>query len=612
MLSKRLRAKLFVLIFGGAFSLVLLTIGGYQLINFLDSNAFCGKLCHTVMNPEFTTYQVSPHSRVDCVTCHVGSGVNFLVKSKLEGIPQIYYTLTGTYSHPISTPVANLRPARDTCEECHRPEKFVGDRVRFYTNYATDEANTKTVTAQALRIGGGTGLPQDIHWHIGSKVWYLAQDEKLQDIVWVGVENSDGTLTEWLDPTKGAEITSKQIQDGKHLMDCIDCHNRATHVFYSPEQLIDDALEQGNIDSSLSYIKKEGLSALDPVNTSLQAAYDKIDAIIGFYKTNYPLEYTNKIDAINSAIAELKQIAELTTFPKMNVSWDTHIDNSGHQAYPGCFRCHGKLVQKNNTAPNAVVDARCNSCHYSVNLSAEQLPIVTVPHTITGFTDCLNCHGKTAQWPITSTHDGRPNTGCTSCHLVSGSLAASIPHTTAITTCSACHGTNGIRPYPSNHVAYTDNICTLCHSVGSIRLPLTNISIPHNTQGFSDCLSCHGITANWAASSIHIGRTNDTCTVCHEVKLNTSLRMHRTDVGSCATCHSPTATWPYPTNHGVYTENICALCHSANTVNAPAVPHATSGLSNCLYCHGTSAPGSVTKVPYSHRIYSNVVCTVCH
>jgi hypothetical protein len=613
MLSRRLRTKLFVLIFGGAVSLVLLTIGAYQLLNFMDSNAFCGQLCHRVMNPEYTTYQVSPHSRVSCVTCHVGPGVDFLVKSKIRGIPQIYYTLTGTYPRPITTPVQNLRPARDTCEECHRPEKFNGDTVRFYTTYATDEANTKTVTAQALRIGGGTSVPQDIHWHIASKVWYVAADEKLQDIVWVGVEKADGTLTEWM-VSGSTTLTADRIKKEKRLMDCIDCHNRATHVFYSPEQLIDDALTQGTIDVSLPYIKQQGINALDPVNSSVQAAYDKIEAIIDYYKVNYPAVYSQKSDTINAAITQLKAIADLTTFPEMDVNWDTHIDNSGHQTSAGCFRCHGKLVQNNSASANGVLDARCNLCHYPVSLNAEQLPIVSIPHNITGYTDCLSCHGKTAQWPVASTHDGRPNDGCTSCHQISGSLAPSIPHSTAISNCTSCHGTNSIFPYPASHTTYNDSICGLCHSVGSVQVPLTTISVPHNTQGFTDCLSCHGATGNWSVSATHAGRTNATCTVCHQVKLTTGLNMHRIDVGSCATCHSTSAPWLYPASHSLYTENICTLCHNANAIEAPAVPHSLSGVSNCLYCHGVNAQGSADAkhIPTSHSSYPNTVCTVCH
>ena len=138
---KRHREKLLFLMFGGAIGIILLVMGGYQLIEFSDSTAFCGRLCHEVMYPEYTTYQDSPHSRVLCSECHVGSGAGYLVKSKLSGVPQILAVATGSYERPIPTPVKNLRPARETCEQCHRPERFAGDLIRVHTTYQEDEAN---------------------------------------------------------------------------------------------------------------------------------------------------------------------------------------------------------------------------------------------------------------------------------------------------------------------------------------------------------------------------------------------------------------------------------------------------------------------------------------
>ena len=113
----------FLLSFVVIFSLVS-AVGSYKAYEFTDSVNFCGQLCHTVMYPEFTAYQASPHARVACVDCHVGSGASWYVKSKLSGARQVYYTAMGTYPRPIPTPVANLRPAPQTCEQCHWPKKF--------------------------------------------------------------------------------------------------------------------------------------------------------------------------------------------------------------------------------------------------------------------------------------------------------------------------------------------------------------------------------------------------------------------------------------------------------------------------------------------------------
>ncbi len=362
---QRLRNKLLFLMSAGAIGIILLVIGGYQLVQFTDSTAFCGQLCHKVMYPEFTAYQASPHSRVLCAECHVGSGADYLVRSKISGVPLIFVTVFGNYDRPIPTPVTNLRPARDTCEQCHRPERFAGDVVRVHTTYSTDEKNTEKTDTRVLRVGGGErDAARDIHWHIAASVWYLPMDEKREEIGWVGVEQPDGSLVQYVDTKKAAEITPELIEGKKRLMDCVDCHNRATHVFQSPNDLIDSYMVQNLIDKTLPYIKKNGLEVLDPPNSSPAEALRKVDAIRDFYRTSYPQMYVSKKAAVDQAIVSLKQIARLTTFPDMKVNWNSYPSNATHQTTPGCFRCHGKLVATTGVAKGSTIDAGCNSCHY--------------------------------------------------------------------------------------------------------------------------------------------------------------------------------------------------------------------------------------------------------
>jgi nitrate/TMAO reductase-like tetraheme cytochrome c subunit len=366
--DKSQRNKLLFLIFAGALGIALMVIEGYQLVDFTDSTAFCGRLCHNVMYPEYTVYQASPHSRVLCSDCHVGPGATYLVKSKISGVPMIWGTITGNIDRPIPVPVKNLRPARETCEECHRPEKFTGDLLRVHSTYLTDETNTQKVDNRVMRIGAGNEkVASGIHWHIAANVWYLPLDESRQQIGWVGTEGKDGTIvTEYTDPLKAAQITPKMIEEGKRLMDCIDCHNRATHIFQTPEALIDAALVEGRIDKTLPFIKREGARALYPVNTSLEVAYQKVDAIVDFYINNYPAVYSTKKAAIDKAITELKHVAVLTTFPEMKVSWASYPNNIGHQTSEGCFRCHGKLVDSKGGQVGKTIDVSCDLCHYPI------------------------------------------------------------------------------------------------------------------------------------------------------------------------------------------------------------------------------------------------------
>ncbi|MFC2014760.1 NapC/NirT family cytochrome c [Chloroflexota bacterium] len=361
------RAKFIFLMSAGALGIVFLVLGVYQLEEFTDSTAFCGRLCHTVMYPQYTVYQDSPHSRVTCSKCHVGSGVDYLVRSKISGIPMIFSTITGNFERPIPTPVKNLRPARETCEQCHRPERFAGDILRVHTTYLPDEANTQKVLTWGYRVGGGEfEVARDIHWHIAATVNYLAVDEKRQEIVWVSSEDGRSGITQYADLKRDIEISHEDIENEKRLMDCMDCHNRATHIFRSPEEHIDIAITKGKIDDNIPFIKREGLQALDPPDDSLEKVISKVEAIKEFYQTSYPDVYSGQGREIDQSIEELKKIASLTTFPDMKIDWDTYIDNSGHQKSPGCFRCHGKLTAVDGEKKGEVISAECELCHYTL------------------------------------------------------------------------------------------------------------------------------------------------------------------------------------------------------------------------------------------------------
>ncbi len=367
--EQRNTAALVFLLLAGAIGIILLVIDGYQLRSFTDTDAFCGRLCHKPMYPEHIAYLNSPHSRVRCSECHIGNGLSYFIKSKITGIPLIFDTITGDYEHPIQTPVKHLRPATQTCEQCHDPKLFTGNLVLTFTTYSEDEKNTKHTATKIFRVGGGEhGSNHGIHWHIMDKVWYLPMDKTRQKIGWVGFKNSNGNFIQFVDPKKAALITPQRIMKHKRLMDCVDCHNRVTHIFSSPEKLIDKDLKQGKIDINLPFIKREGAKILDPPNSSLAKAYAKLDTIKNFYRTKYPQIYKNKGEAIDKAIKALRKVAKLTTFPFMKVTWKTHPNNLGHWTAPGCFRCHGKLVQIDGKNKGKLIPFRCNLCHYAVKI----------------------------------------------------------------------------------------------------------------------------------------------------------------------------------------------------------------------------------------------------
>ncbi|MBI4556138.1 MAG: NapC/NirT family cytochrome c [Candidatus Hydrogenedentes bacterium] len=334
----------------------------YRAVVHMDSPEFCGEVCHTVMQPEFTSYVDSPHSRVKCVECHIGPGAPWFVRSKLSGAGQVLAVAFNTYSHPIPTPVENLRPSQDTCEECHWPQKFTGDRVRVITNYSEDETNSALQTVLLMHIGGGASRGAGIHsWHIDPRkeTTYIATDEQRQKIAWVQVKEADGTVTEY--KAADSELTPEQIAAAeKRRMDCLDCHNRPTHIFRSPARALDEAMTKGRIDVSLPYIKKLGVEVLKEVDAAGDVRTQIEQRVRAYYGENYNELLESKRESVETAIAELAAVHKRNVFPKMDITWGTYPNNLGHEEFPGCYRCHD---DSHSSANGEVIRQDCTICH---------------------------------------------------------------------------------------------------------------------------------------------------------------------------------------------------------------------------------------------------------
>ncbi len=357
-------ALTFVFAFVVAF-IGLSVVGSYRAYEFTDSVQFCGQLCHSVMAPEFTAYQLSPHARVGCVDCHVGAGATWYVKSKLSGARQVFATAFKTYPRPIPTPVHNLRPAAETCEQCHWPKKFYGAQLKVFTHYASDETNTPRQIRMLINTGGGdpaTGAPEGIHWHmnIANEITYVASDEQRQVIPYVHLKNLQGRVTEYF--AKDSTLTKDQIATaGKHRMDCVDCHNRPTHIYVPPDLSVDNSLLARRLDASLPYLKQQAVAALTADYATTDAAMQGIAKTIeGFYETKYPAQAKSKELEIRNAVEELQRIYRNTTFPEMKLNWKTHPNNIGHYHFNGCFRCHDG---QHTSADGRVITKDCQICH---------------------------------------------------------------------------------------------------------------------------------------------------------------------------------------------------------------------------------------------------------
>ena len=341
---------------GSVLFLLISALGSYQTYHFTESVQFCGQACHGVMKPEYITYLHSPHARVACAECHIGKGANWYVRSKLSGTYQVYATMADKYPRPIPTPVKNLRPAQETCEECHWPQKFVGNLEHTFYSFLSDETNTPFTVRMLLNVGGGDathGPVGGIHWHmnVGNKIEYLASDEARQKIPYIRVtELSQGVVTEFRTP----RFTNAVDEASLRRMDCMDCHNRPAHRYQTPNSAVSLAMFLGKIDRGLPFVKSNALYVLTQTYTNEAQALHSIATTLSQRYPNDP--------RIHPAIDAVQQIYKNNFFPEMKASWKTYPDNIGHKDWPGCFRCHDGL-HKTADGKGSIKANDCNACH---------------------------------------------------------------------------------------------------------------------------------------------------------------------------------------------------------------------------------------------------------
>jgi len=355
------RRRVLVFMVLTALNVLILGVAGYKGLQVMESPAFCGS-CHSVMDPEFTAWRRSPHARVACAGCHIGEGASWFVKSKLSGAWQLVSVSFDLFQRPIPVPIANLRPARETCEECHWPSKFTGDRLRVTTSFSDDEASTEKKSVVLLHVGGGqtaAGPINGIHAHVaaGVHIRYLADPER-KEVNTVEATWADGKTNVFRTKSSPATLPAREAW---RLMDCVDCHNRPTHLFREPGREIDQAILAHRIDATLPWIKREGLKAILVAYPSHEAARAGIEKqITDFYRQLDAAAFPGRESSAKAAAAALGDIYCWNVWPWMKITWGTYPSFLGHDQAPGCFRCHdGDHVD----AAGKAISQDCSLCH---------------------------------------------------------------------------------------------------------------------------------------------------------------------------------------------------------------------------------------------------------
>ena len=333
----------------------------YRAVEHMETPQFCGGSCHS-MKPEFAAYQNSLHSKVECVECHVAPGAAGWVSSKTNGVRQLVETVFNTYRRPIPSALESGRliPARETCENCHWPQKLGGVRLRVFNKYAEDETSTRSQTVLLMLVGGNklSGI-HGAHFGPGVRIRYAAADPNRQTIPLVEYQNTVTGESRILHSSGASADSTKAMQH--YDMECVDCHNRPTHTFDLPDRAMDKALALGEIPYTLPFIKKKGVELLKTeYESSEQASARLVPALESFYQQSYPDVYAKRSDAIRKAGQAILAIYNRNVFPDLKVSWGTYPNNLGHTDFPGCFRCHDG---DHSSSDGKTITQDCNACH---------------------------------------------------------------------------------------------------------------------------------------------------------------------------------------------------------------------------------------------------------
>ncbi|MFN8447745.1 MAG: NapC/NirT family cytochrome c [Anaerolineae bacterium] len=395
---------------------------------YTNTPAFCGTTCHT-MPPEYSAYLVSPHARVPCVDCHIGRDL-LLVQfyRKIGHIRLVAATVLDNYELPIQT--SSMRPARETCELCHFPEVFSNDSLQVINSYSNDRANDAYNIYLLMHTGGGSarqGLAKGIHWHVESRISFIALDKQEQEIPWVRVESPDGTITDYNalnSPVDTTDLSKYNLRE----MDCIVCHNRIAHLIETPEQLVDAAIASGDIPTDIPFVRSRAVDLLSASYSVPQDAVQAMASLDQYYLDNYPNDYNR--EEIDGVVSELQTMYADNNYPDQLLDWQTHPNNIGHKDWPGCFRCHDG---QHFSADGQVIRMECNLCH--------SIPLVTRADDIepklpltTGVEPSSHLDST---W-IARHHDAFDAT-CSNCHTTSN---AGGTDDSSFCSNSACHGNN--------------------------------------------------------------------------------------------------------------------------------------------------------------------------
>jgi hypothetical protein len=279
------------------------------------------------------------------------------VRSKLAGTRQLYHVMTGQVPRPIKG--ADMRPALETCGNCHSVGRNHGEPMVMKREYADDEQNSETITTLQMMVGGPgrkASAGRAIHWHADPDVTieFVATDAERQTIPYVRVVNRNGQVKEY----KVEGTTDEQIARGeRRVMDCIDCHNTPGHrISPTAEQAVDAAIAAGDVSRQLPFIRREGVRVVKAEYPTKERGLETIEKELRAF---YADKKADQGDLARS-IASIQSVYRHNVFPSMKVTFGVYPNNLGHITSNGCFRCHD---DGHTAADGTTISGECEYCH---------------------------------------------------------------------------------------------------------------------------------------------------------------------------------------------------------------------------------------------------------
>jgi hypothetical protein len=336
----------------------------YRAVEHMETVQFCGQTCH-VMKPEYTAHLLPPHQEVACASCHIAPGATGWLKAKLAGTRQLMAVTFDTFPRPIESAMESNRlvSSAETCEQCHARENSIGPRLRVFSKFKDDEANTHTETVLMMLVGGGRfGGIHGAHMGPGVRIRYAASDRKRQTIPWVEYRNTQTGVTRTYLASDAKPVSVSSLPTFE--MQCVDCHNRPAHSFELPDRAVDEAIARGEIPVGLPFVKKTAVELLKASYSSDDEATQRIPAGLSvYYQGKYPAVASKRFADIRTVGEALLAIYRHNVFPDLKVTWATYPNNLGHADDPGCFRCHDDC---HATPDKKTITQDCNACHQSL------------------------------------------------------------------------------------------------------------------------------------------------------------------------------------------------------------------------------------------------------